>query len=622
MASAKRNDGQAERDRLTALHAMNLLDTAPLASLDQITRLASQLFGTPISLITMMDAHRQWFKSSVGMGETRETSRADSFCHWTIEGQSVMVVEDATQDPRFAASSLVTGKPNIVFYAGAPLVLSSGHALGSLCVIDTKPRSFSLLEQEQLATLASLAMAQIDLHQRAGRVHEVTRLPNRAQLIHDLQDESSQFTISGGMVLIDLMGHQRVQAAVRAVGISRLERILCEISAKLRTTVGASWPIYHVSETRFCMPLRGINVAEHERFVNQVLSELKSPFYYGGVSVELAPRAGLVTCRPCVGNAADSLRRALSALYEAGARGQDYLWHEDAFDASHQRGYRLLQDVMDGLTQGNFRLVYQPKLNLRLKRITGVEALARWVHPELGNISPGEFIPLIEETPLIKSFSRWVLQAAVEQLAQWRKDGIDLTVAINVSPKNLVEPDFVEQVRMICIQHALPPEKLHIECTETAVMTKQETRVALTTLQKMGVQISLDDFGMGYSNLACLRELPVQLLKLDQSLIKPVEKNNRALDLVKSLIMMGHSLGYRMLAEGVETEAVFDLIKRAGCDAIQGYYFSRPLEDVDVPRFISDNNPLPKHLCADDTYNYQNANSNGFAKIGEPYLRP
>lgn len=307
------------------------------------------------------------------------------------------------------------------------------------------------------------------------------------------------------------------------------------------------------------------------------------------MTVELAPRAGLVAYRPNIGNAADALRKASSAMQEAAARGRDYLWHDDAFDASHRRAFQLLQDVPTGLTQGSFRLVYQPKLNLRQRTFSGVEALTRWQHPTLGTISPGEFIPLIEGTPLIHAFTRWVLDTAVGQLAVWRKQGIELTMAFNISPRNLDETGFVEQVRQVCVRHGVPPEKLHIECTETAVMTKQETRDALTSLQKLGAQISLDDFGMGYSNLACLRELPVEMLKLDQSLVRPVDTNPRALDLVRSLVLMGHSLGYRMLAEGVETEAAYDLVVRAGCDAIQGYYLSHPLEVQDVPGFMAEN---------------------------------
>ncbi len=291
-------------------------------------------------------------------------------------------------------------------------------------------------------------------------------------------------------------------------------------------------------------------------------------------------------------SSADTLRKAASAIQEAVARGREYLWHDDAFDAAQKRAFNLLQDLPLALARGDFRLVFQPKLNLSKGAITGVEALARWRHPVWGDVAPAEFVPLIENTALIHPFTRWVLKTALGQSARWFAQGINLTMALNISSRNLNEPRFVEQVRDICRQQGVPPEKLHIECTETAVMTNQETLDALVALRKVGVQISLDDFGMGYSNLACLRELPVEMLKLDQSLIKPLETNARALDLVKSLVLMGHSLGYRMLAEGVESELVFDLVVQAGCDAVQGYYLSRPLEASDIPKFINSQSDL------------------------------
>lgn len=594
MVIPQATSAMGEAERVKVLHATGLLETGPSAALDQITRLASQIFGTPISLITLLDAHRQWLKSRVGLEGVQETRREDAFCTWTIAQDGVLVVEDATTDPRFADNAMVVGSPHIVFYAGAPLVMSTGHALGSLCIIDTKPRKFSETEREQLAILASLAMGQIELHQSAGRVHEVTRLPNRAQLMQDMQEQaldgkpgSKGDHHAGGLMLIDLLGQLRLQAAVRAVGIGPLERILREIVAKLRSIVAKGWPIYHVSETRFCIPLQYADPALQEQFAQLVIAQLELPFLCAGVTVELAPRAGLVAFGPGIESGADALRKASSAVQEAAARGKKYLWHDDRFDSAHRRAFHLLQELPDALARGDLRLVYQPKLNLRQRAFTGVEALVRWRHAGLGTIPPSEFIPLIEGTPLIHSFTRWVLDTAMGQLARWRAQGIDVTMALNISSRNLDEQGFVDHVRQVCERHGVPPNKLHVECTETAVMTKQETRDALLALQEMGAQISLDDFGMGYSNLACLRELPVKLLKLDQSLIKPVDTNTRALQLVKSLVLMGHSLGYRMLAEGVETQAVYDLVVEAGCDAIQGYFLSQPLEAEDVPAFLT-----------------------------------
>jgi EAL domain-containing protein (putative c-di-GMP-specific phosphodiesterase class I)/GAF domain-containing protein len=587
-----------EQERLLLLRRTRLLDTDPAEDFDRITRLAAQMFGVPIVLMTLVDESRQWFKSRLGL-EATETDRESSFCTHAIAQGGVMVVEDALQDPRFAANPMVLGDPCVRFYAGAPLVLDSGHALGSLCIIDRQPRSFSAQEREQLATLAALVMSQIELHQRAGRINEVTRLPNRAQMALNL--EAQRMRTPGerrGMLLVDVMQHQRLQEAVRAVGIAPLEGILRLIAERLQGLLGPGWPIYHVSETRFCIRMQGESREERERFARHVVDHLETPFECGSVSVELEVEMGMVEFELDKHSANDALRKAASALQESSSRGRRFLWHDDQFDAAHKRAFRLLQDVAPGLARGEFRLVYQPKLNLNLQAYSGVEALARWQHPVHGEVSPGEFIPLIENSPLIHGFTRWVLNAALGQLAHWRTQGIDLTMALNVSSRNLDQPGFVDAVRDICATQGVPLHKLHVECTETSVITNETTREALMALQALGVQISLDDFGMGYSNLACLHSLPVGLLKLDQSLIKPVDTDPRALELVRSLVLMGHSLGYRMLAEGVETRAVFDLVAQAGCDAIQGYYLSRPLEATAIPAFMAAQAQGPLPLAA------------------------
>lgn len=598
MTNLPNDTASREQERLRLLRRTRLLDTEPTEAFDQITRLASQLFRAPVSLMTLLDAERQWFKSRVGL-DIAQTDRQSSFCTHAIEQREVMVVEDALQDLRFSHNPLVLGEPHIRFYAGAPLVLDSGHALGTLCVIDHEPRSFSQEQREQLATLAALVVSQVELHQRAGRINEVTRLPNRAQMAANL--EAASLATPGerrGMLLIDVMQHQRLQAAVRAVGIAPLEGILRQIATRIQGLVGAGWPVYHVSETRFCIRMQGDTREEHERFARRVVEHLETPFECGSVSIELELEVGMAEFELDRHSANDALRKAASALQESSLRGRRFLWHDENFDASHRRAFQLLQDVAPGLARGEFRLVFQPKLNLTRQAYTGVEALARWRHPVHGDISPGEFMPLIENSPLIHVFTRWVLNAALGQLAQWRTQGIDLTMALNVSSRNLDQPGFVDTVGQICAAQGVPPHKLHVECTETAVMTNQDTREALMALQAMGAQISLDDFGMGYSNLACLRSLPVEMLKLDQSLIKPMDTDPRALELVKSLVLMGHSLGYRMLAEGVETQAVFDLVVQAGCDAIQGFYLSRPLEASDIPGFMARAAATPLQIAA------------------------
>ena len=565
-----------EQQRLELLACTRLLDTEANAAFDRITRLAAELFDMPIALVSLVDRRRQWFKSRIGL-DVRETDRSSSFCSHAIGQPEVTVVDDALADPRFADNPLVTGPPRVRFYAGAPLRLASGHALGSLCVLDHRPRRFGAPERRRLADLAALVVAQIDLHQTAGRIDSVTRLPNRARLDDDLERLcASHPGERRTLMLLDVMGHAQLQAAVRAVGVRPLEGTLREIAAKLRSlTTGMG--LYHVSETRFALLAQGTR-AGHDAAATALLKAMREPFASGGITVELDVQCGLVEFDLLPAEAADVLRRATSAMHESISLGRSPLWHGDGFDAAHKRAYALLRDLLPGLRSGQFRLVYQPKLNLRSGRYSGVEALARWAHPALGNVSPGEFVPLVESTTLIHEFTPWVIDTALAQLKQWQAEGIDVTVAVNVSSRNLDQPGFVDVVGDACRRHDVAPARLHIECTEHSVMTSAGTQAALRALQALGVHLSLDDFGMGFSNLSCLSSLQVAMLKIDQSLVMPIARDPRARQLVASLVQMGHALGYRMLAEGVEDRAVYDLLVEADFDAMQGYFLSRPLE--------------------------------------------
>ena len=576
----------SEAQRLRLLDSTMLMDTEASESFDRITRLASEIFEVPIALISLVDANRQWFKSRLGL-DISETPREWSFCGHAIQQPDVMVVEDALLDPRFAHGPLVVGEPHVRFYAGAPLRLASGHALGSLCVIDRRPRSFSPAECTRLQMLAACVMSQIELHRRAGRVNEVTRLPNRTQMIEDFEEKMRlEPGAHRAMMLIDVMRHQRLEHAVRAIGIEPLEAILRKIASRLTRIVGPQRRIYHITESRFCLRIQGESRLQQEAFCRMVLEQLEQPFDSAGTKVELNVEAGMVEFDLDALGVNDALRKATAAMHEAFQRGEKMRWHDASLDAAHSRAYRLLRDFNHGLARGEVRLVYQPKLDVATNAYTGVEALARWRHPDFGEVSPGEFVTLIEKTALIHPFTHWVLETALAQIVAWHAEGIFVTVAINVSSRNLDQPGFCAQLASACAGHGVEPKWLQVECTETTVLSNAATLASLNELRRLGVQLSLDDFGMGYSNLSCLQTLPVQMLKLDRSLIEPIESDPAAHRLVKSLILLGHSLGFCMLAEGVETARTCALLVEAGCDALQGYHLARPMEAERVPAFV------------------------------------
>ncbi|WP_156362504.1 sensor domain-containing phosphodiesterase [Xylophilus sp. Leaf220] len=575
----------SESDRLAVVQAARLLESSANEPLMNLARLASALFRTPIALVSLLDAHWQWLKASVGVSVT-DLPRAGTFCDLTVQKASTVVIEDAHADPALAANAMVQGDPHIRFYAGAPLVTGSGFVIGTFCIAGPQARSFSATEVEQLVLLARMAMTEIDLQLGIGRRNDVTNLPNRSQLSVDLADLCQiEPDATRSLVLLEIMHPTEVQRAVRAVGIAPLERTLRDVAALLQSIAPAGARTYHVSETRFALLVDGA-IDGHLPTAESLVRRMREPFESNGVVIELQACAGAVNFRLSDRQAGDALRCASAALYEAELAEQLIVWHRHALDAEYRRTFSLLRDLPIHLADGRLRLVYQPKLDLGRRRYRSVEALLRWDHPELGPISPAVFIPLIEGTSLIHSVTQWVLATGFAQQAQWRREGFDIAVAVNISARNLDSPDFLQRFQQAFQSVGLTADQIHIECTETAMMTEKKAVETLRVLHSLGVHIALDDFGVGYSNLGALQDLPATLMKIDRSLVGPIASDATSLRLFRSIVTMAKSLGYRVLAEGVETEQVLALAAAAGCDGAQGYFMSRPLEADMVAPFL------------------------------------
>ena len=567
-----------EANRIFALHSLDILDTPPTEAFDRITRLAARIFSTPIALISFVDVERQWFKSRIGLA-IPETGREHAFCDYTLRSETVLVVPDATRDERFRRNPMVTGSPGIRFYAGAPLILSSGHAVGSLCLIDHQPRDFDDDQQEALRDLAAMVVTQIELQHSAGRVDGATHLPNRTQLAVDLRDlcvgAPDEPCV---LILLELLEHATLLNVIRASGTGPVEEMTRSAGRRLQVLVNGLSPVYQVDQTRLAIVVRSADTAGHESFLDALLADLREPFLTTDeFLLEQQPRVGAAHFRLNAEEVEDALRRATAALYHRESQRGVVVWYDAEEDIRYRKSYQLLRAVPHALSHGEFSLAYQPQLERRTLGFHCAEALLRWKHPVLGNIPPGEFIPLVENTSLIHPVTRWVVHTALAQLVAWQEDGLVVNVAVNISARNLEDPDFIAMLQQACALHGIAPARLQLECTENVALTGKSTRRAIDQARAMGIQIALDDFGSGYCNFGSLYSLPAEVLKLDQSLIRPIDKDQRAQDIVRSMVRLGHALGYRMLAEGVETATVFDILIEMGCDEIQGYYVSRPL---------------------------------------------
>jgi EAL domain-containing protein (putative c-di-GMP-specific phosphodiesterase class I) len=438
-----------------------------------------------------------------------------------------------------------------------------------------------------LDDLAKMVMAQIELQHAFGRLDPQSGLPNRTQFLEDLADLGRDRPGERRLaVLIDLARHEQITNGLRVMGSAYLDEMVQWAARQVSGLIGPGCTAYQVAATQFAV-LAPEDTEENsylEQLARQLDGQAASPNWRFVIttSIGVAPFICGETDPDTV------LRRAHSAAQDARSSASLVAIYSADTDNAHQRRFTLLSDFGTALNTGDgLSLVFQPRVDLRSGRCVGAEALLRWRHPELGNISPAEFIPIIEQTSLAQRTTAWVLKTATQQLADWRRRGIDLVLSLNAAAANLDEPDFAQQVQLRLLQHRLPPECLEVEITESGVM--QNVHAALEQLElldQVGVRIAIDDFGTGQSSLAYLQRLPAKVLKIDQSFVRDVAAGERERALVRSMITLGHDLGHRVVGEGVETPEIRDILATMGCDEAQGYWFARPLSAPEFEEWL------------------------------------
>ncbi|POR41082.1 EAL domain-containing protein [Methylobacterium sp. V23] len=568
---------QDEAVRLAALQELRLLDTPASESFDRITRMASQLFGLPGAAVSLTDHDRQWFKSRVGI-DVASMPREGAPCAEVTDTRDVLVLPDIAQDPAYRDSPLAQSGAR--FYAGAPLLTQNGLAIGALCVTGAEPRQFSAAETATLRDMAAMVMAQVELQHAHGRIDPLTGFPNRTQFVEDLNDlvltdpNGSQRLV----VFVDLASPEELSHTARVMGASFLDELVREAAGVLRTALGPARTAYMIgaSQIAFLAP-RDVVEESYIGLLASMLAAIRakaSSRFVTTVAIGLAPFT-LGETEP-----SDVLRLAHCAAEDARLTDTKVSLYSSTQDALQRRRFDLLNGFGQALEEvSQLHLVFQPRVALDTGLCLGAEALLRWTHPELGSVSPGEFIPLIERMALAKPTTTWVLDTALTQLASWLAEGMDLVLSVNVSAGNLKEADFVDRVLGLLARHSVPAHHLELEVTESAVM--EDAGHALEQLQRLssaGIRLAIDDFGTGYSSLSYLQALPFDVVKIDRSFIAGCSEGARQRSLVATMITLSHDLGYRVVAEGIETQETADLILGMGCDESQGYFFGRPMQ--------------------------------------------
>ncbi|WP_175535120.1 bifunctional diguanylate cyclase/phosphodiesterase [Halomonas saccharevitans] len=427
--------------------------------------------------------------------------------------------------------------------------------------------------------------AEEEIHQLAF-FDPLTGLPNRRLMLDRLASalkdsyRSGQF---GALLYLDLDNFQRVNdTRGHLIGDDLLQQVAMRLDRVLRETD----TLARLGGDEFALLLHDLGhdqvqvAVVAERIAHKLLGALQAPMRLAGGELSVTASLGITLYRDRETTLEQVLQQADMALYKAKEAGRDTLrFFDPAMQAQLQRRAQLEADLRQALSRDEFRLYYQPQMGADGQMI-GAEALLRWAHPARGMVSPGEFIPLAEENRLIVPIGGWVLETACRQLAAWVRDPAmaDLTLSVNVSPEQFREPEFAERTLAILARTGAPPSRLKLEVTESLfVHDRDESRETMRRLKEHGVTFALDDFGTGYSSLSYLKRLPLDQLKIDQSFVRDLLEDEASAAIVASTIALSRSLQLEVLAEGVETEAQRAWLIAHGCEAFQGYLFSRPV---------------------------------------------
>ena len=468
------------------------------------------------------------------------------------------------------------------------LMTRSGHTYPALLMVSAVRDA---MRQELVSHYIGICIDITDRKKAEDRVkflahHDVlTELPNRSLCIETLDAALAQARRTGECIAVLFIDLDRFKLINDTLGHHIGDGLLRSVASRLLQAVRSGDLVSRLGGDEFVVILRGLKDAAHahRQAEQRIIPLIRQAHQVQGQELNVSCSVGVATY-PQDGTDRDELmRRADAAMYNAKSTGRDSACLFDAsIDQVLQERQTLEQHLKLALERQEFTLHYQPKIDAKTRQMVGVEALLRWHNPELGPVSPARFIPVAEETGLIKPIGTWVLQQACAQWSAWRDAGYGhWAMAINLSAVQLADPGLLDLLRCCIEQYRCDPGQLELEITESHLM--QNSKSAVGTLQgikDLGVQLSIDDFGTGYSSLAYLKRFPIDKLKIDQSFVRDMLDDPADLAIVRATIALGHELGLRLVAEGVEGADQAQQLTALGCEELQGYYFARPLDPV------------------------------------------
>ncbi len=409
---------------------------------------------------------------------------------------------------------------------------------------------------------------------------ELTGLPNRNTLQERLREAIYQ--CGENEVSIILMDLDRFKEINDTLGHYAGDVLLQKVGERISELLGQKYVIARIGGDEFAVLVENLEVEKNRegilQLANQLLELFDKPFslrehrLYVGISMGIAiyPEHG--------DNSHTLIKQADVAMYLAKSKGGGIAFYDPAKDVNRIDRLGLLGELKEAINNEGLAVFFQPKIDITTKTLIGVECLVRWYHPIWGDLDPEEFIPLAEKSGLMNALTFWVIEASLAVVAKWRQMGCHLKISVNISAENLRDPQLISELRERLPKWNIPPESLVLEITESAVVSDPRyAKNVLTEIAKMGISLSVDDFGTGFSSLSYLKDYPVKELKIDKSFVLNMAEDENDAVIVASTIEMAHNLGLSVVAEGVETEEVLNILKRFQCDVAQGYFISRPL---------------------------------------------
>jgi diguanylate cyclase (GGDEF)-like protein len=480
--------------------------------------------------------------------------------------------------------------PGIATVAGMVVLIAATriHESG-LAIVLASLTQFASAARTQAAYRQLRRLADL---RRQATTDELTGMPNRRAFYADANARLLEDTPQA-LLLLDL---DRFKEVNDSLGHHVGDQLLIEIAVRLREQLRDDDLLARLGGDEFAVLLKAPTRDHADAVAVKLRAAIAMPCTLEGIALRTDVSIGLCFAPEHGNEVSVLLRRADIAMYQAKRARNGHRIYDDLDDAAGAGRLRSLQELHTALAKRQMVLHYQPKLDLASDQVHDVEALVRWNHPVRGLLYPDSFLSLIEDAGLMRRLTQLVLEEALDQAQRWQAQGRTLAIAVNLSASSLVDADLPEQIATMLADRSLPATALHLEITEEFLMADRDrTREILIRIRDLGIEISVDDFGTGYSSLAYLRELPIDELKLDRSFVFPMVEDRRAAALVFSTIGLAHSLGLRMVAEGVETEDALNQLREHGCDQAQGYFISRGLPAYELEHWLEKRNSAPLH---------------------------